>query len=243
MWATVLEKLTQLKGVDRQCQAFGADVHGYALRHSLARADLEKVERKVGPLPDALREFYVQVADGVAGPYYGLFPAAELSGYRPLDQYPGIEALRQAALDAGWKEDARPLLPPREVLAGLISIIDEGCGREVCLVANGTAAGRVAYLEANGYFIETDITLVQLYERWLDNELSMFRAVESHMRAGASYSQIQLEMPGAGDLIASIANVEKPAAIFGVPGARTYHGATQFPWYESVLKEWQRKNT
>ena len=44
------------------------------------------------------------------------------------------------------------------------------------------------------------------------------------------------------DIIVSIADVEKPAHLFGTGGSRIYHGATQTPWYESVLRDWRKAN-
>jgi hypothetical protein len=44
----------------------------------------------------------------------------------------------------------------------------------------------------------------------------------------------------ADDGIVSLANVRKPAALFGGGRHRIYHGATQTPWVAKVLEDWQR---
>ena len=65
------------------------------------------------------------------------------------------------------------------------------------------------------------------------------------MDSGASLAEINQAVRGkfesydAEDIIVSIADVEKPAALFGNGGNRIYHGATQTPWYEKVLREWR----
>jgi hypothetical protein len=250
MWHDVVDKLKRLKAVDRQCQAFGADTHRYFLRPCLSVNALETFERRFGTaLPPALSSFYTEVGDGVAGPYYGLKPAAELSGYRPSENYPGIEFFKQAATAEGMPPDDHGYFEmSHQALAGLLSIIDEGCGHQVCLIASGPKTGNIVYVSADGHVVETETTLVQIYAEWLDREIDRFEAVRSLMSAGKSFEQIQKEMIArfreynAGDRIVSIANVPKPAKLFGEGNHPIYHGATQHPWYETVLKEWQRRN-
>jgi len=45
-----------------------------------------------------------------------------------------------------------------------------------------------------------------------------------------------------GDRIASFADVPFPEELFGTVHWKIHHGATQFPWYQNVLEEWQAKN-
>jgi hypothetical protein len=191
----------------------------------------------------------MEVGDGIAGPEYGLNPAANLLGYLPSENYPGIEAFRQIAVAEGLPPDDRGYFEiSHEVLAGLLSIIDVGCGHEVCLIATGPRTGNVVYVSADGHVVETEKTLIDIYTEWLYRELERFEAVRSLMCAGKTFEQIQDEMiarfqdHGVGDRIASIADVQKPAALFGEGNHRIYHGATQYPWYESVLKQWQHRN-
>jgi hypothetical protein len=246
----VLDKLQQLKAIDRQCQAFGAGTHRYLIRPRLSAIGFSRVEGRLGvALPDALSRFYDEVGDGVAGPCYGLKPAAELTGYLPAEMYPGIEAFRQAAAAEGdpAREDGY-FETSDAALAGLVAIIEEGCGHQVCLITTGPKTGNIVYVSADGYVVETEKTLVQIYSEWLEDEIGKFEAVRSLMAAGKGFREIQDEMNArfqdysAGDRIVSIANVAKPAALFGEGNLRIYHGATQDPWYESVLNEWQRRN-
>jgi hypothetical protein len=244
-----LDKLGRLKAIDRQCQAFGADTHRYLLRPCLAATAIEGVERRMGvALPPALRRFYTEAGDGIAGPYYGLRPAAKLTGYRPSASYPGVAVFRQVAAAEGMPSDEGGYFEmTHEALAGLLSIIDEGCGHEVCLIATGPQTGNVVHVSADGYVVETEATLIDLYTEWLDREIERFETVRALMSAGKTFAQIRDEMVvrfqeyNAGDRIVSVADVPKPAVLFGEGNHRIYHGATQDPWYENILKDWQQR--
>lgn len=251
MWDSVVDKLQRLKATDNQCQAFGANSHRYLLRPCLSAKAIDAVERRLGiVLPSSLRSFYTEVGDGVAGPHYGLKSAAELRGYRPAEIYPGIEVFRQVATTKGMPPDERGYFEmSHEELAGLLTVIDEGCGHEVCLIATGPRTGTIVYVSADGCVVESEKTLVQIYLDWLNDEIERFEFVRSLMKAGNSFKQIQNEMIArfqdynAGDRIVSIADVPKPAELFGEENHRIYYGATQYPWYEQVLKDWQRSRS
>src|SRR5262249_54992601 len=212
---------------------------------------IDAIERQLGTaLPAALRTFYAEVGDGVAGPGYGLEPAAELGEYRAAEDYPGIEMFRRIAAAEGMPADERGYFEmSHEALAGLLSIIHEGCGHEICLIATGPNTGNVVYVSADGHVVETQKTLIDIYAKWLDGEIERFETVRALMQDNKSFEQIKDEMIArfhdyrAGDRIASIADVSKPAILFGEENSRIYHGATQNPWYEEVLEGWQRKKT
>jgi hypothetical protein len=67
------------------------------------------------------------------------------------------------------------------------------------------------------------------------------------MGAGRSYEQItedlkyrcQVSTPG--EILASLANVPKPASLFGQGNYRIYT-AGQEEWYKKAFQEWQRMN-
>jgi hypothetical protein len=116
-------------------------------------------------------------------------------------------------------------------------------------VTTGARAGEVVHVSLEGYVQETGENLVQTYNEWLDRELGKFDLVVGLMRSGATLEEInaavneKYESYDAEDVIVSIADVEKPAELFGTGGSRIYHGATQTPWYESVLREWREANS
>lgn len=249
MWDEVLEKLARLREMDSQCQAFGAEWHRYALRPRLSPSALGQVERRLrAPLPESLRTFYSEVGNGVAGPHYGLRPAHALRSYRAREPYPGAGGFwRPVTESEGPGGKTRRVQVSRREWVGILALVDGGCGSEIGLVASGPEPGAVVYLHPEDGLVETERTLVDVYHEWLDRELASFAAVESLMRAGATFEEIQERMRGqgvfdVGGLIASIAGVPLPRELFGAPGQRTYHGAVQLPWYEQVLREWQREN-
>ena len=248
MWDEARDKIARLREVDRQLQAFGAHHHRYELRPRLDDAAVAETESRLGvALPEALTRFYREVGDGGAGPHYGLEPAEKLEGLRPRDPYPGIEALKQAAAADGIAPDERGYFEtPREAIAGLLPVIHEGCGHLTCLIVTGDDIGRVIYVNADGFVIESTKTLVDVYHEWLDGELEKFAAVRELMEAGHTREQIYRAMVDryddhcADDRIVSIIDVAKPEELFGEGGRGRYHGAVQFPWYEKVLLAWQR---
>jgi hypothetical protein len=248
MWTQLVEKLRALTAIDRQFQAFGANCHRYQLFPCLSEATIQEAESRIGvQLPSALRCFYSEIGDGIAGPNYGLSRVAELKGYRPNEHYPGIEEIRRLARSTGEPPDERGYFEvPHDELTGLLSIIHEGCGHETCIVSIGSLAGNVIYVSADGHVVETTKNLLDVYAKWLDQELDMFQSVFVMMNAGLSFEQIDKNMRcrfddhRAGGRIASIANKTKPASLFGEGNTRIYHAASQNPWYEAILKEWQR---
>jgi hypothetical protein len=260
MWSEILAKLHRLRVVDRQFQAFGAETHRYSLRPRLSEQDLVATERRLGVrLPADLRHFYAEVGDGGAGPEYGLRPAAKLTAYRPAEPYPGAAHYRRLAAggpvppdDGGYFEI------PHSELTGLVAVIDQGCGHETCVVVTGSAdpaggsaaarLGTVVDVSCDGFIADTGKTLPDLYDEWLDRELELFDAVLGLMRSGKTLDQIHGEMLARYDVydadsrIVSLADVPKPAALFGEGGRRIHHGATQRPWVGQVLEDWQRRN-
>jgi hypothetical protein len=246
MWNKVVEKLNTLKSLDRQCQAFGAEEHRYVLYPCASADELTTVEQRLSAkLPFELRAFYTEVGNGVAGPYYGLLQAGQLSGYRPGEDYPGVDFyIRVATEDGGGPDERGYFEVSHEELAGLLTVMHEGCGHEVCLVTSGPETGKVVYVSADGYIVEKRRNLIDAYHLWLDGEIERFEAVREMMAAGKSYEEINARFRdhGAGDLISSIADVPKPPELFGAGSHKIYHGATQSPWYKSVLEQWQRRN-
>jgi len=248
MWDHIVEKLARLKSLDRQCQVFGAELHQYHLKPCvpenilLGFAGWLRVE-----VPAELLSFYREVGDGVAGPYYGLRTAALVDQYRASEPYKDASTLRAIARN-GETDESDYFEVGREQITGLISIIDEGCGHEYCLVTTGPKTGKVVSVSLEGYVHETDLTFSQFYEAWLDRELTKFDEVQGLMNSTSSLQEIETTIRekfnslDASDIIASIADAEKPIELFGTTHAKIYHGASQTPWYEKVLADWRKAN-
>lgn len=241
MWENCLEKLERLKNLDRQFQTFGAEEHRYILNETLDEETIEIIEEDIDiPLPLELRRFYSEMGDGVAGPDYGLSRIYGLRGMRAREPYVDAETLHGKLGRYFLKEND---------LSGLVSIVAQGCGHELCLITTGEEAGKVVSFSGEGHITKTRYTLLEYYEIWLNDHLDKFETVRRLMCAGASYAEIDEEVKknfdsyDAGDLISSIADAEKPVELFGTRYHKIYHGAKQFPWYEKVLREWQERNS
>jgi hypothetical protein len=251
MWEEIFTKINRLIELDKQHQVFGAGRHGYRLWYEVPEETVASMERRLGVvLPHELRKFYLDWGDGVLGPHYGLRQIEDLEGYRAGEAYTDAATLRARARETGYASDADKYFEiDRGELTGLIAIIDEGCGTEMCLVTNGPRVGEVVSVSAEGCVHETGRTLIQTYEQWLDRELAKFETVRNLMDSGASLDEInqefreKFESYDAEDIVVSIADVKKPAALFGSGGSKIYHGATQTPWYEQVLREWREAKT
>ena len=211
---------------------------------------LQLQEMRLGfALPEPLRAFYTEISNGGVGAANGLFPAEPLEGYRPTEPYPGVEFYRQLAADLGNPPDEEGYFEiPHKNFTGLVSIVDLGCGHEGCLVTSGKIDVGWVTVSADGCVYESNETMVEWFESSLDEEIERFEVLEELMYAGRSYEQINSEMwarfggSHVGDRIASFADVPFPEELFGTIYCKTHHGATQFPWYRNVLKEWQAKN-
>jgi hypothetical protein len=70
----VRERLAALRRADRKLTAFGARQHRYLLGPSLTEAGVADFEERHGvTLPHEYRTFLLEVGDGGAGPYYGVY--------------------------------------------------------------------------------------------------------------------------------------------------------------------------
>jgi hypothetical protein len=110
---------------DPHRRRFGASKHDYRMRPPLPLTRLEAIERELDVrFPDDYRE-YVQIADGGAGPYYGLMP---------LD-HPVQLACARGTFD--------PDAAGRALYDGTVGLAHLGCGYIAFLVVRGDDAGTV----------------------------------------------------------------------------------------------------
>ncbi|MGN6108475.1 MAG: SMI1/KNR4 family protein [Kofleriaceae bacterium] len=142
---TTRAALAALAEGDRALRRFGAAHHRYALAPPSSASAIEAIERRIGPLPDDLRTFALEVGAGGAGPYYGWLPlerAAELV----YDAPPGIERWRRA-------------LPVAHV----------GCGYAAVVPLDGDARGEL-WLDARalGQVHPIAPSFTAFYVGWID---------------------------------------------------------------------------
>lgn len=85
----ILEKLDTLGRLDGDREIFGASFHDYQLSPCLGKTDINSVEEKYHvQLPVDYRQFLLEVGNGGAGPYYGVFRLGEQDdgwGFRPWE--------------------------------------------------------------------------------------------------------------------------------------------------------------
>ena len=71
----ILEQINELNRRDPQCDLSGADGHEYKLNPPLSVSVMEAFEKRHGvSLPEDYRFFITEIANGGAGPSYGVFP-------------------------------------------------------------------------------------------------------------------------------------------------------------------------
>ena len=159
--AKIAGRLDFLRRTDPGFTRFGCADHRYLLNEPLTESEVTAFEDLYGvSLPEEYRAFLLQVGDGGAGPFYGIFrlDRSSLPAY-----YPGCPEPREDLLPgflAGSFPHTRPWkawdgnmaggrLPETDDedygdpahIAGSLNLSHEGCGYMVRLVLNGSQRG------------------------------------------------------------------------------------------------------
>jgi Leucine-rich repeat (LRR) protein len=201
----IKDKLEQLIKKDSQFQIFGSNHewngHRYQLHEPLAEADLAAFEAQHQlQLPDEYRAFLNQLANGGAGPFYGLYSLAD--GISEAEQYSTEEnepvknpfaqdfplsnddvkkfiSYYDRQIEEGEDDNIQyPDVP--DPLTGVIFLSQYGCGWSYCLVVKGEQAGSVWY---HGESLSPCFsqgrqwTFFDWYEDWLDRSLKELEPV------------------------------------------------------------------
>ncbi|MFE5033284.1 SMI1/KNR4 family protein [Streptomyces sp. NPDC056683] len=147
--AWVRARVAAMAQEDPERQRFGASDHGYRLRPPLVEETVRLFELQHGVrLPDSYRSFLKDVADGGAGPVYGLVGLME-----EVDDEEALYDLREEDRRAGFLSTPFPHTsewpgPGKEGNAnysveGSLVIAEVGCGMFHRLVITGSNAGQV----------------------------------------------------------------------------------------------------
>ncbi|MGH3209891.1 MAG: SMI1/KNR4 family protein [Trebonia sp.] len=144
--AEVAGRLEFLRRTDPGFTWFGSSAHRYSLNQPLTAPEVTAFETRHGvSLPEDYRAFLLEVGDGGAGPFYGLFrlDRSDLSGWNDSDLLPGFLA-GTFPHTRPWNElddevqdehvDPTPIL-------GSLNLSHQGCGYMVRLVLNGPQRG------------------------------------------------------------------------------------------------------
>jgi hypothetical protein len=169
---SVRRRLAEMAASDPDLRRFGASTHKYRLNRPLAPANVEAFERRWSiTLPESYRTFIIDVGNGGAGPYYGLYrlgdtdPRLDPDGPLLAKPFPHITA---------WNADP---LPPQdenayfsdEQTAGSLALAPFGCGDILRLVITGEARGEVWQDGRGGDYgiwpVATDFA--EWYAEWL----------------------------------------------------------------------------
>ena len=250
-WFEVREKIDQLSSLDKGRQIFGADRHGYRLLPVANEGELSEGEERLGVnLPSELRQFYMTIGNGIAGPHYGLTRLEDLYGFNPSLPYQGLAYFRAlAASQETLPSDNDYFEISHEEIQGLIVIIPEGCGHQTCLISSGENAGKVVSVSCDGYVEESQLSFADHYSAWLDANIDAFKKIQQLINSSFSMAEIkaifleEFHSYDASDLAVSLMGVEKPAELFGSGNLRIYNHAIQFPWYEEQLRVYRAKRS
>lgn len=182
-----------LSAVQGGFQPFGAEEHGFCLNPPLSEPKVSALEFLYGiELPAGYRDFVTCVADGGAGPAYGMFSLEQAltkeSGPVPGDffrtPFPHERAYNSyddPNVKDLWQRVESGEIPEQEAeqwdlyqRAGALVLCHEGCGYLHFLVVTGSARGQM-WLDgtcSDQGFFPLGIDFLDWYERWLDNTLA-----------------------------------------------------------------------
>ncbi len=253
IWLENKALLNQLKALDKTFQLFGAASHRYKLNPTCTASEVADVEKRLGiKLPADLKAFYTFMGNGVAGPHFGIRQLNDLPTYfEPHLPYQGI----QYYLDNSWKEDEDEEDPldsnghfeiEKDLLNGLIPVIEEGCGHQTCIVTSGSMRNSIVYLSNDGYLREAEKALPIIYQEWLIKSISYFEKIAQLVETTLSIDEISREMQEAfswgnwDDLVMSHIGAEKPVPLFGNGiSVRKSGGPERRGWYEEQLRRYR----
>jgi hypothetical protein len=195
----VRQKVEKLRAMDQELRLFAADHHRYEFNPPLAEIDLLGFEeRNRISLPKDYRDFVLNVGNGGAGPYYGIYPLLPDNVHHGMsEEYPidvSVPFPHSKDWNEGWERayDWETGQSPDDSLdteyfdsghiTGTLCICDYGCGNFFLLAVNGSEKGNIwvdGRLAYSGIFRggfedgerERAITFSEWYLNWLDRSL------------------------------------------------------------------------
>ena len=154
--------LGKLRPLDFRYSIFGAKSHLYNLNPILSKEALDEFEKthKI-TLPEDYREYLTKVANGGAGPAYGVHTLAESldNGWMPLGDLDKPFTLDKDNKNANYE--------------GCLMISQRGCGGWTFLIVTGPMRGQVWYDDTvvdRGFGKASD-DFVSWYQNWLTRSL------------------------------------------------------------------------
>ena len=151
--AQIRAKLNLLQELDAGFSVFGADSHRYKMNSPLTEAEITSFETKNNlRLPEEYREYLTQIANGGAGPFYGLMALEENGRGKtsPAEPFP-LTGDQPVFLLELYEEHEEPdeIIEKvyEETQRGVSYLSHEGCGMYSVLVINGPEYGHVWYFD------------------------------------------------------------------------------------------------
>jgi hypothetical protein len=147
----------------------------------LSPQEVLQIETKYGiSLSEEYKVLLTQFGNGGTGPGYGLVPLSLKHIHPP---YAGTDFLLRNWTDPG-KLDIE--MVDSDEISGYIKLFNYGCGSQTCLIVNGVETGSLIFFDSDECFYKLKHnSILQIYEQWLENELTLIKRV---------YNQIQ-ELP------------------------------------------------
>ena len=164
MWSNVLNRVEELKNIDRNKVVFGANSHNYRAGSKLTLNLINKFEKEFGAnIPEQLKSFYMEVGNGGFGPDYGLRPIEKIVPYNPDNKWQGIDFYLETESEY------------EDVASGMLGIMDRYYAHESCIVTNGEDKGSIIeFCPQEGWIFIGANDLISLFNTWLDKELEWF---------------------------------------------------------------------
>lgn len=185
----IKSKLTKALEVDSKFKVFGATSHKYVVNPPIPCLELESFELKYGvKLPQDYREFLLEIGNGGAGPFHGLYPLGEgideLSAKSETVSLPAC--VRPDMTDEEWRERSKKIVDDEGIsdedydsessvlYSGILPIGSQGCTYLHALVLTGEYAGKVMNVDMDFHKPKFcyEQNFLDWYERWLDEVIS-----------------------------------------------------------------------
>jgi hypothetical protein len=165
-YTAIRATIRRLRASPHRHLVFGAAEHNFELKPVLSEHEVSDFERRHRiVLPREYRRFLTEVGNGVAGPYYGLFPLGMIDsyeGHEPWREVGGIVGILSAPFphadswntsfdpdEEGVSDDefqaAEVANWSPELVSGAVPICHAGCCLRYWLVVSGPLAGHVWY--------------------------------------------------------------------------------------------------
>lgn len=173
----IKERLSELRNLDKKFSIFGSSRHKYQLNRTLKEEEISQIESDNNiVLSKEYREILKYLGNGKAGCGYGL-EKMNLKKINP--PFIGTKKLLR-----NWEDPKKvdeDMVDLNEI-SGYIKLFDYGCGLEYCLVVNGEDKGSLIFFDCDGRFEQIENkTILDTYEEWLDNSLTILRRVQKKL--------------------------------------------------------------